>query len=93
MQTSKGVTRPETRRDRARLSVRDPNVESLLGGLGSEGHNLDELRAFCKNACRHRNDWDISRRRTGLFAAGRIRKADAPAALKKALAALEGGAE
>ncbi|NQX95310.1 MAG: hypothetical protein HRT64_10420 [Erythrobacter sp.] len=47
---------------------------------------------FYNDTIRERNEWDINRHRFGLFSGHRLKKADADAALKRALAALEGGA-
>jgi len=94
MNFTKGVSRPETRRDRARLSVRDPMVENLVGNLDSDGDNLEELRAVCKAICRQRNAWSIRSRSGLLGSSGRIGKADADRALKQELAKIaKAGAE
>ena len=42
---------------------------------------------------RDRNEWSIKNYRGGLFSGRRLKKVDADAALKRALEALEGGAE
>jgi hypothetical protein len=85
-----GVRSPEKRRDRVRLYALDPVSEGLLSGLPYEVEDIHELRAFCKAWVRSRNAYDIARRRSshGLF--GRLRRDDADAALRRALAELEG---
>lgn len=88
----RGPRPPEKREGRARLSVRDPDIEKLLAGLALEGDDLEQIRQFCKFWWRLRNEHDISRRRGGLFSTGRIDKADAGRLLQLALADLrEGG--
>ncbi len=84
----RGLPTPEGQSGRVRLSVRDPLVESLLCGLDYEGQNLDELRAFCKAACRARNGWSIRSRSGLLGSSGRIGRHDAERALTQELAKL-----
>ena len=79
---------PEKRRDRVRLSALDPVTEGLLAGFPFEIENLHELRAFAKHWVRLRNQYDIHRRRGGMFGA-RLSKGDAPRELARALAELE----
>ena len=83
---------PERREGRARLSVRDSLVESLLSGLDYRVENLEEIRAFCKAICRERNRWDIARRGGGLLS-GKLHRNDAERALRRELASLAEGAE
>jgi len=87
-----GNATPEKREGRVRLSARDPLVETLLGGILIDGFDLEETRRFCKELARDRNQWDVQRRSRGLFRPCRLNKANADGALRKALAALEGGA-
>ena len=75
-------------KSRATLSVRSPLVNSLLGGLSIDGEDINEAYAFGKQLVDDRNEWDIARRRTGLFGGGRLSKADAGLALSRALSAL-----
>lgn len=73
-----GDAPPNARRDRKRLlSARSPHVEKLLDGLQLDGANLDDLRAFIKAIWRDRNDWDVTRRRSGLFGAREIKRPEA----------------
>lgn len=72
-----GLAPPHNRKGRAVLSVRDPFVETLLGGLGISEDNLAETRQFCKWLVRSRNQWDISRRRGGLFGSRRLSRDEA----------------
>ena len=90
----RGTTPPEKREGRARLSVRDPQIEKLLAGLALEGDDLEPIRQFGKALWRWRNEYDIRRRRGGMFSPGRLTKADADRRLKADLAAMaEGGGE
>ncbi|MGV2495069.1 hypothetical protein [Pelagerythrobacter aerophilus] len=82
----RGSPAPERREGRARLSVRDPLIESLVVGLGVEGEILNELRDCCKQLVRDRNHWSI--RRAGLFSSRKLNKSDADRALSRALAEL-----
>lgn len=82
---------PERRKSRAVLSRRDPSIESLVLGLGVEGVNLDDLRAFGKKLWRDRNSFDVARRRGGLFGSRRLSRDEASALLSSALAALGTG--
>lgn len=76
---------------RARLAPRDPLVEMLVVDLGDDV-DLSEVRAWCLGLVRARNRWDIARRTHGLFGS-RLTKADAHAALGRALVALANGGE
>lgn len=80
------------RRDRPVLTRRDPSIESLLAGLSFADDNLEHVRAWSKKVLRDRNDWSIrTAKMRGIFGA-RIRREDADAALRKALAELKGAA-
>lgn len=88
----RGIAPPKKSKARTgTLSLREPHVESLVAGLDLD-IDMAELRRFCKAWTVDRSRWDIERRRHGLFS-GRIKKADADAALKRAFKALEGGGE
>ena len=80
-------TAPNSGKGRARLTLRDPLVESLLAGL--DDYDLNELRAFCKKIASARNKWDVARRRSGIFGTRQIRPDEASRALKSALAELK----
>ena len=84
MRLQKGKGRPT-------LSPLDPFTETLLAGLGISKESIHHIRAFAKHWQRERNRWDIDRRKGGMFSVGRMSKRDADAALKRELAALEGG--
>ena len=51
--------RPHKREARARLSVREPQVEMLLCGLAFDDVDIHEIRRFCKALCAARNQWSI----------------------------------
>ena len=78
---------PNSGKGRARLTLRDPLIRSLLAGLGD--YDLNELRAFCKKIAGARNPWDIARRRSGIFGTRRIRPDEACRVFKSALAGLK----
>ena len=80
---------PERQEGRVRLSVRDPLVENLVGNLDFAGVNLEELRAWCKQVCRDRNQWSV--RRGGGLVHRRLRPNDAEQVLRRELAALAAG--
>jgi hypothetical protein len=75
----KGVSLPEKRKGRARLSVRDPNIEKLLVGLQIDLESIEKLRPICKTIWRWRNEWSVqkharqSAERRRLFASDRVR--------------------
>lgn len=77
--------RPPKEKGRATLSVRSPLVTSLLAGLGIERDHIEELHAFGNRLVRDRNEWDIARRRRGLFGTRRnFTKRDAERAWSEA---------
>lgn len=90
----KGNATPEKREGRARLSVRDPRIETLLAGIEVDGSDLDGLRLFAKRCWSARNQWDLSRRLSddanAWFAAGGFKswwnRADAERAYRTAFA-------
>ena len=78
-------------KSRVTLSVRSPLISNLLAGMDIEG-DVNALHAFGKRLVRDRNQWDIERRRGGLFGSGRrLTKADAERAWRKAFASSDGG--
>jgi hypothetical protein len=68
-----GIRRPESRKPRTTLTVRDSEIEKLLSGLAVDSETLAELRAFGKALWSARSRWDVERRqrerqqRVGLF--------------------------
>ena len=86
-----GNATPEKRAAREVLSLREPHIERLLLGLGIDPEHLAESRRFYKALTAALSRWDIARRRGGMFSTGRISKHNADVALKRQLAALEGG--
>ena len=76
-----------------RLSLetwRGRNCSNLAGCEQSDNSNEGhQVQLFEAAICAARNIWDIRRRSGGLFAIGRLTKADAEAALRKALTALK----
>ena len=63
----KGSRDPETRGDRERLSARSPHIEALVSGLNLDPQDLALARLAGKNLWRSRNEFDVRRRRAGLF--------------------------
>lgn len=84
---------PEKRKGREILTPRAPHIESLLAGLDLDPEILASARRACNNLWRWRNEFDVKRRRVGLFGASALSKADAPKALARALANLEQGGD
>lgn len=89
----RGQAQPPKGKGRAVLSVRSPSVENLLAGINYDEINLDVLRAFGKALMQDRNRWDVARRGSGLFHAGRLDRNDADRQLRRALASVEGGSQ
>lgn len=85
--------RPQKRKARPALTVGRPIFEQALAGGKFDFPHIMQARAWGNALMADRNRWDIERRRGGLFSGRRLKKADADAALKRALEALEGGAE
>lgn len=80
------------------LSVRRKNeaAPQICFQVATDKHNpdsatLDETQCFERSLWEARNAWDVERRRGGLFGHRFIRRADADAALKRALADLSAG--
>jgi hypothetical protein len=84
---------PEKRKGREILTPRAPHIESLLAGLDLDPEILASARRACNNLWRWRNEFDVKRRRAGLFGKAGLSKADAPHALFRALAELDQGGE
>jgi len=55
--TGRGLPTPERHEGRARLSVRDPRIETLLGGISIEGFNLEQTRTWGNALLRARDNW------------------------------------
>lgn len=77
---------PEKRLGRARLSVRDPDIEKLVAGLHIDETNLDELRQVGKKLWNERCRFDLAKRSSGLFGSRRIDKIEAARLLKRSVA-------
>lgn len=88
----RGIAPPKVRKARPVLAVGRPLFEQALAGGKFDFLDIANARVWGNALVVQRNRWDINRRRSGLFS-GRIKKADADAGLKRALEALEGGAE
>ena len=87
----KGNATPEKRK--ARLGVGAPSYNHLLAGMDVGSLELAKLRAFCKVAVGAANAFEMRKRKSGLFGDRRLRRVDADAALREALAELaKGGA-
>lgn len=85
--------RPHEKRGRATLTARNPLVETTLATGDFQLHHVAAATRFYNAMIRDRNEWSIKNYRGGLFSGRRLKKVDADAALKRALEALEGGAE
>lgn len=86
---------PETRGAGRTLSVRLPHIEDLVRHLNLDAETLAVARLAGKNLWASRNDFDVRRRRVGLFVPDRrIDKIEADRLLRNLLAAhAEGGAK
>jgi hypothetical protein len=82
----RGFAPPEKREGRARLSVRDPLVETVLAGLDLEGLDLDGVRPWSNRLVADARRWLAA----GGFSSEhrRLTKADARRALKLELTKL-----
>lgn len=56
-----GSPAPERREGRARLSVRDPQLEKLLSGLAIDDEELETARQFGKALWCARNSWSVAK--------------------------------
>ena len=87
-----GLRCPEKRGDRERLSARSPQVEVLVRGLNLDAQHIAVARRTGNTLWRWRNDFDVRRRRGGMFVPNRLLdKGEADRLLKLQLAALAGG--
>lgn len=66
-----------------KLTVGDPRFESLVQGLGIEGHSIHELRLFAKKIATEAGRFQIARR-GGLFGARSLSKSAAERAWSEA---------
>lgn len=53
----RGSPTPERHEGRARLSVRDPRIETLLAGISIEGFNVEQTRSWGNGLLRARDAW------------------------------------
>lgn len=88
MEAARGLSSPERREGRTRLSVRDPRTEKCLAGLNLSGVNVEEVRTFGNRLQREADAW----MRQGGFTerSPRLRKWEAEHALKAELRKLAG---
>ena len=90
--SSAGVSQPHKRKRRQTLGVGSALFNPLLTGLEIDGLELAHLRAWCKIWVGHANKFQMNKRhRGGMFSCKPLTKSDADTALKRELAALEGG--
>lgn len=62
MRLERGTPAPERREGRARLSVRDPRLDSVLGSICIDGFNIDETRRWGNSLLHARDQWaDLNR--------------------------------
>jgi len=88
----RGIALPKARKARPVLTVGRPLFEQALAGGKFDFVDIANARVWGNALVAERSRWDIERRRYGLFS-GRIKRADADAALKRALEALKGGGQ
>ena len=92
MVLSKGVRAPETRAGRPRLTAIAPHIEDLVRHLNLDVHTINIARQAGKSLWAARNDFDVRRRRAGLFVPDRrIDKEEADRMLRALLAAHAAG--
>ena len=53
--TGKGIATPESSKSRERLTVRDPRLEALLGGLELDEETIPQTRSFGNALLRQRD--------------------------------------
>ena len=88
------VKRTGQSRIAGKLGAIDPDVEALVRGLPIDPEDIGGVRRTGNTLWRWRNDFDVRRRRGGMFVPNRpLDKCEAARLLRLELAALAGGGQ